>query len=245
MGIIYNKQTATCLLEFQAAYRHWDLSPSIFTFQLWLNKHDKYTLTHTHGSSRPHFNTALSPPFRRHGLYAEVVGWSSSPGTWQRAREGLWVGFMLRMSVLPITGACRSVCVCGASVRVCVRTADRKRDRDRDPGKCSHGSEAQARNTNIFACATAGAAFDISTAVNYELACREVDRAVNMQNEEERPGPVQHTRVNSHPVPAAAGNVNHSVWLRTWVGKLPRISQRTSVLRCQIKKILYTLRRKG
>ncbi|ROL47969.1 hypothetical protein DPX16_3708 [Anabarilius grahami] len=78
-----------------------------------------------------------------------------------------------------------------------------------------HGSEAQARNTNIFACATAGAAFDISTAVNYELACREVDRAVNMQNEEERPGPVQHTRVNSHPVPAAAGNVNHSVWLRT------------------------------
>lgn len=48
MGIIYNKQTATCLLEFQAAYRHWDLSPSIFTFQLWLNKHDKYTLTHTH-----------------------------------------------------------------------------------------------------------------------------------------------------------------------------------------------------
>ncbi|RXN22806.1 hypothetical protein ROHU_006587 [Labeo rohita] len=103
------------------------------------------------------------------------------------------------MSVLQITGACRSVCVC---VCVCVerlftvcarvRTADRERDRDRDPGKRSHGSEAQGRNTNIFACATAGAAFDISTAVNYELACREVDRAVNMQNEEERPGPVQH-----------------------------------------------------
>ncbi|KAK2878290.1 hypothetical protein Q8A67_019081 [Cirrhinus molitorella] len=73
------------------------------------------------------------------------------------------------------------------------RAADyRERDRDRDPGKRSHGSEAQGRNTNIFACATAGAAFDISTAVNYELACREVDRAVNMQNEEERPGPVQH-----------------------------------------------------
>ncbi len=89
---------------------------------------------------------------------------------------------------------CVCVCVCvSVHVRVCicVRMADRERDRDHDPGKRSHGSEEQGRNTNIFACATAEP-FDISTAVNYELACREVDSAVNMQNQEERPGPVQH-----------------------------------------------------
>lgn len=124
MGIIYNKQTATCLLEFQAAYRHWDLSPSIFTFQLWLNKHDKYTHTHTH-RSMPHFNTALSPPFRRHGLYAEVVGWSASPGTWQRAREGLWVGFMCcRLQVR--VDQCVRVCVCERLFEcVCERPTER------------------------------------------------------------------------------------------------------------------------
>lgn len=69
MGIIYNKRTATCLLEFQAAYRQHDLSPSIFTFQLWLNKHDKYTHTHT---GLILILPSLSPP-QMHRLYAEVI----------------------------------------------------------------------------------------------------------------------------------------------------------------------------
>ena len=34
MGIIYNKKTATYLLEFQAAYRQPDLLRFVFTFQL-------------------------------------------------------------------------------------------------------------------------------------------------------------------------------------------------------------------
>ncbi len=106
MGIIYNKRTATCLLEFQAAYRQHDLSPSIFTFQLWLNKHDKYTHTHTH--------TGLIlilpslPPLRCTDFMQK------SSGALRR--------LTVRMSVLQITGACRSgsVCVC-VCVCVCVR----------------------------------------------------------------------------------------------------------------------------
>ncbi|GAA6078766.1 uncharacterized [Tachysurus ichikawai] len=38
----------------------------------------------------------------------------------------------------------------------------------------------------------ARATFDNSTAVNYELACGEVDSVVNMQNREVRPGSIQH-----------------------------------------------------
>lgn len=43
MGVIYYRWTATCLLEFQAAYHRPDLPRSIFTFGLGLNRHDKHT----------------------------------------------------------------------------------------------------------------------------------------------------------------------------------------------------------
>lgn len=50
------------------------------------------------------------------------------------------------------------------------------------PLKSIHGEGVFTVNINICVCATAGATLDKPTAVNYELACREGDRLVNMQS---------------------------------------------------------------
>ena len=65
---------------------------------------------------------------------------------------------------------CVCVCVCvRASMCVCVRV-----------------------HVCVRACATARATLDKPTAVNYELACGEGDRPVNMQNGRSTPGPALH-----------------------------------------------------
>lgn len=65
MGIIYYRWTATCLLEFQAAYRRRDLLRSIFTFQLQLNRHDKRARQRAGRGRRFIF---MPPPRRPDGL---------------------------------------------------------------------------------------------------------------------------------------------------------------------------------
>lgn len=50
------------------------------------------------------------------------------------------------------------------------------------PLKSIHGKGVFTVNINICVCAMARATLDKPTAVNYELACREGDRLVNMQN---------------------------------------------------------------
>lgn len=71
MAVIYYRWTATCLLEFQAAYHSRDLPWSIFIFQLPLNRYDKHTQQKGAATVALHFHIATSRA-RRTGLNAEV-----------------------------------------------------------------------------------------------------------------------------------------------------------------------------
>lgn len=86
MGIIYYRWTATCLLEFQAAYRRRDLPRSIFTFQLQLNRHDKRTSQR--GQPWPRF-IFMRPPRRPDGLdLMQKVPDTVAEGAWRQGAGG-------------------------------------------------------------------------------------------------------------------------------------------------------------
>ena len=62
------------------------------------------------------------------------------------------------------------------------------------PLKSIHDTGVFSVNINVCACAMARATLDKPTAVNYELACGEGDRLVNMQNR--RSGSARGTQVS-------------------------------------------------
>ncbi|MED6249598.1 hypothetical protein ATANTOWER_016783 [Ataeniobius toweri] len=121
MGVIYYMWTATCSLEFQAAYHSRDLPRSIFTFQLQLNRYDKHTQQKGAATAALHFHTATSrarsgfdaevPDTQAEGAEQEGEKW----GTEMRKRDGGKVGRRWengsRMTeyVFELSGECPSI----------------------------------------------------------------------------------------------------------------------------------------
>lgn len=215
MGIIYNRWTATCLLEFQAAYRGRDLPWSIFTFQLQLNRHDKHIAK---GQPRPRFIFILSP-HRPDGLdlmQKFLTWWQKAPSGRERRRERHWTEWVRKWGSDGEwegdgSGGMVRAGVCIWAFRW-VSIIQGKRVGSW-PLKSIHGKGVFTVNINISVCAMAGATFDKPTAVNYELACRVGDRLVNMQSWRSAE-PVQH-KCQTPTAPGVAGvdlRVNHLHW---------------------------------
>lgn len=180
MGIIYYRWTATCLLEFQAAYLSRDLQWSIFTFQLQLNRHDKHTqqrASHGHTS----FSYCLLAG-QTAGLNAKVPDMMAEGAEYSGEKSKRWEKNWRGEEASERRGGwweqVNRVCI-WAFRWVSIIQGERMGSW---PLKSIHGKGVFTVNINICVCAMARATLDKPTAVNYELACREGDKLVNMQS---------------------------------------------------------------